>query len=161
MADFLIRDTVAADIPTILTLIHEMAAYERSSARVQVDESRLRKYVFCDRPIASVLLAEEDDEPVGYAMIFPALSSYAGVPILYLEDLFLRDTARGKGYGKRFMSYLARYVQQRGYRSLGWSVLDWNTPSIDFYERLGGTRESGRFHYSLDGAALERLAQVD
>jgi len=161
MSEFVIREAVAADIPTVLMLIREMATYERAADRFRVDESRLRRYIFCDRPIATIFLAEEDDEPVGYAIVLPAFSSYAGIPDLYLEDLFLRDTVRGKGYGKRMMAHLARYVKQRGFRNLAWSVLDWNTPSIDFYDRLHATRESDRFHYTLEGEALERLAQVD
>ncbi len=161
MPEFLIREAVAADIPIVLSLIREMAAYERASERVQVHEASLRKYVFSDRPIATVLLAEEGDEAVGYAMILPVFSSYAGVPNLYLEDLFLRESVRKRGYGKRFMAYLARYVKQRGYRHLVWSVLDWNVPSIEFYDRLKATRESDRFHYSLEADALDNLAQVD
>lgn len=161
MPRFLIREASPADIPLILTLIREMAAYEGKLERVRIDEGRLRRHVFCDRPLATIFIAEEDGEPIGYGLIHPTFSSFAGVPNIYLEDLLLRDHVRGKGYGKRFMAYLARYVKERGYRYLIWSVLDWNTPSIDFYERLNAVRDTGRFHYSLEGEALDRLATLD
>ncbi len=145
----------------ILTLIREMATYERVPERVRINDASLRRYLFADHPIATVFLADESDATVGYAMVLPTFSSYAGVPNLYLEDLFLRENCRGKGYGKAFMAHLARYVKQRGYRDLCWSVLDWNAPSIEFYDRLGATRETGRHHYSLEGEALQRLGQLD
>lgn len=153
-----IREAAPAGIPALLALMKEMAAYERVPDAMQADEPRLRRFLFGERAIAQAFLASDGGgEPAGYAIVLPKFSSYAAAADLYLEDVFVRESLRGRGYGKQFMTFLAQYARQRGYRHLIWSVLDWNQPAIGFYERLGARREEGRHHYSLEGEALRRL----
>ncbi|MEO8025193.1 MAG: GNAT family N-acetyltransferase [Bryobacteraceae bacterium] len=161
MSSFAIRAATSADVPLLLALIREMAAYERMPDKVLVKEDSIREHLFSPAPLASVFFAEEDGEPVGYAIVYPVYSSYAGVADLFLEDLFLRQPVRGKGYGKRFMAFLARHVKANGYRRLCWCVLTWNTPSIEFYERLGAIRDTDRYNYDLEGTALDDLARLN
>ena len=151
MSQFSIRPAIAADAGVLLALIREMAAYERVPESVLTTTDSIRERLFVPTPLATVFFGEENGEAVGYVMVYPAYSSYAGVPNLYLEDVFLREPVRGKGYGKRFMAFLARYVQENGYRHLCWSVRTWNTASIDFYERLGASRVTDHFQYDLGG----------
>jgi GNAT superfamily N-acetyltransferase len=158
---FTIRLATREDSSIVLALIGELAAYENAADRVRIDEDRLARYVFAERPLVDVFLALEGNDPVGYAMVFPIFSSYQGLPILFLEDLYLREAARAKGYGRRFMSFLARLALTRGCRSLTWGVLEWNQPSIDFYRRLGAERELGHEYYSLSGPLLDSLARWD
>ena len=158
MSTFRVRPATREDSALVLALISELAAYEDAAGMVRIDENRLARYVFTERPLAEIFLAFEGGQPAGYAMVFAIFSSYQGLPMLFLEDLYLRETVRGKGYGRRFMSFLARLALSRGCYSLAWGVLHWNQAAIAFYRHLGSEREEGHQHYSLSGAPLESLA---
>jgi GNAT superfamily N-acetyltransferase len=158
VSTFAVRPATREDSALVLALISELAAYEHAAEKVRIDEDRLARYVFTERPLAEVFLAYDAGHPIGYAMVFPIFSSYQGLPMLFLEDIYLRETVRGKGHGRRFMSFLARLALSRGCFSLAWGVLHWNQQAIAFYRRLGAEREEGHQHYSLSGAPLESLA---
>src|SRR6266545_3751742 len=121
-----------ADVPLILTLIRELAEYEKLSHEVVATEDQLRSTLFGDRPISEVVIARLDGAPVGFALFFPNYSTFLGKPGLYLEDLFVRPAARGLGIGRALLEYLARLTVERGWGRLEWRVLDWNEPSIAF-----------------------------
>jgi GNAT superfamily N-acetyltransferase len=132
-----IKPATAADVPTILRLIRELAEYERAPDDAVATESQLQEVLFGESPSAQVLIGREGAEPVGFAVYFFNFSTWLGRPGLYLEDLFVRPEARGKGYGKALLVRLAQIAQARGCGRMEWAVLDWNEPAIAFYKTLG------------------------
>ena len=153
-----IRPAASGDEALIVALIREMAAYERAAGRVSITEAEVRERIFGVRPYARVFLGFMDGEPAAYAMVFDKFSSYTGKPILYLEDVFVRETLRGRGLGKLMMARVARHALESGALYLEWSVLDWNEPALDFYGRLGASKVEGRTYMHLEGEGLERVA---
>jgi GNAT superfamily N-acetyltransferase len=135
----MIRTAGAADVPTILALIRELASYEREPDAVIATEADLHAALFGDDAVASCLIAELDGEPVGFALWFRNFSTWLGKPGIYLEDLFVRPAARGSGLGKALLVELIEIARHRGYGRVEWSVLDWNEPAIGFYRSLGAT----------------------
>jgi GNAT superfamily N-acetyltransferase len=156
-----VRGATAADVPVVLAFIRELAVYEHLEHEVVATEAGVHAALFGPRPYAEVALACLDGEPVGFALYFHNFSTFVGKPGIYLEDLFVRPEARGRGAGKLLFAYLARTALERGCARLDWAVLDWNEPSIGFYRSLGATEQSEWTTYRLDGAALARLAGSD
>ncbi len=154
-----LRPATRADVPLILALIRELATYERDPDAVVATEEALLRDGFGERPLFQVTIAEWSAEPVGFAFWFLAYSTWRGQPTLYLEDLFVRPEARGRGIGKEMMRYLARTAVEEGCGRFVWQVLDWNTPSIEFYESLGATVVREWLTCRLDGEALRALAR--
>ena len=147
------------DVPVILDLIRQLAEYERLSDKVTATEQRLRDTLFGERPAAEVLLASLDGETVGFAVFFTNYSTFLAKPGLYLEDLFVKPHARGKGIGKALLARLASIAVERDCGRVDWSVLDWNEPSVRFYETLGAIPLSDWTTYRLTGEALVKLAR--
>lgn len=147
------------DVPDVLRLIRALADYEREPDAVQTTEADLRRWVFGEDPVASVLVAEVAGAVVGMALWFRTYSTWTGVPGIYLEDLFVDPQARGSGLGKALLTALARIAVDRGYRRVEWAVLDWNTPSIEFYEALGARPMQEWSTYRLTGDALDSLGR--
>jgi GNAT superfamily N-acetyltransferase len=158
-ADLTIRVAIADDCATILTFIKDLAEYEKLSHEVVTDETGLRTTLFGARPAAEVLIAELASTPVGFALFFQSYSTFLGKPGLYLEDLFVRPTARGKGVGRALMSALAWIAVSRDYGRFEWSVLDWNEPALQFYRSLGAKPQSEWTVQRLTGAPLAALAE--
>jgi GNAT superfamily N-acetyltransferase len=159
MAELAIRFARAEDCTTILGFIRELADYEKLAHEVVADEARLRATLFGLRPAAEVLIAELAREPVGFALFFQSYSTFLGQPGLYLEDLFVRPPARGRGVGAALMSALARIAVQRNYGRFEWSVLDWNEPALRFYAALGSKQMSEWTVQRVTGAPLAALAE--
>ena len=137
MSDIRITPATEQDAPVILEMIRGLAEYERLSHVVVATEEQLRKTLFGERPGAEVLLAHWDGELIGFALYFPNYSTFLAQPGIYLEDLFVKPHARGKGAGRALFVELARIAVERGCGRVEWAVLDWNEPSIRFYEKLG------------------------
>ena len=156
----MIRSAVPDDIPTIAALIRELAEYEHLAHEVVLDEETLASHLFGARPYAEVVIAETEGEPVGFALFFHNFSTFLGRPGIYLEDLFVRPTHRGAGHGRALLAELGRLAVERECGRIEWSVLDWNAPSIAFYESLGATAMSEWTLYRLTGDALGALAPV-
>ena len=154
-----IRPAVPADAGLILAFIRELGEYERLSHEVVADEAGLAAQLFGKRPRAEVLIAEVDGDGAGFALFFHNFSTFVGKPGLYLEDLFVRPAFRGHGLGKRLMVRLARIAIERGCGRFEWSVLDWNTPAIDFYRSLGATGMDEWTVQRVSGDALRALAE--
>ncbi|WP_277111868.1 GNAT family N-acetyltransferase [Chryseobacterium taklimakanense] len=133
---FTIRKATENDIPTILHLITQLAIYEKLEHEVVAREETLKQTIFVQN-YAEVLVGEEDGQPVGFALFFHNYSTFLSKPGIYLEDLFVEVAHRGKGYGKKLLAELARIAKERNCGRLEWSVLNWNTPSIEFYKSLG------------------------
>ncbi len=153
-----ITPAVESDVPVILSFIRKLAEYEKLSHLVVTTEENVREHVFGENPVAEVLLAYWDQEPVGFALYFRNFSTFLGQPGIYLEDLFVEPDHRGKGIGKALLKKLAKIAIERGYGRLDWAVLDWNTPSIEFYRSLGAAPLDAWTGYRLTGEALHRLA---
>jgi GNAT superfamily N-acetyltransferase len=153
--DFKIRAARLADVPIILELIRDLATYERAPNEVTATEEQLVDVLFGEKPVAEVLLAFEGKSPVGFAVFFHNFSTWLGRPGLYLEDLFVKPEARGKGYGHALLVELARIARDRGCGRMEWAVLDWNDPAIQFYRKLGAKpmEEWTVFRLTRDGIA--------
>ena len=152
-----IRNATEWDVPLVLDLIRQLADYEHLSDRVAATEQSLRDTLFREPPAAEILLASLHEESVGFAVFFTNYSTFLAKPGIYLEDLFVKPHARGKGIGKALLARLARLAIERGCGRIEWSVLDWNKPSIRFYESLGAVALKEWTTFRLTGAALDKL----
>ncbi|HSY06722.1 MAG TPA: GNAT family N-acetyltransferase [Steroidobacteraceae bacterium] len=155
-----IRPAQAHELGEVLAFIRELAAYEHLADQVLTTEADLAAALFGPRPCAEVVFACDDAQPVGFALFFHNFSTFRGKPGLYLEDLFVRPAARGRGIGRRLLAWLARSALERGCARLEWAVLDWNAPSIAFYRKLGALPQEEWTTFRLTDAALERLARA-
>ena len=152
---FAIRLATPGDVPTILTLIHALAEYERAPNDVVATEEGVAEALFGEHPAAEVLLGEEAGTPVCFALFFHNFSTWLGRRGLYLEDLFVRPEMRGKGYGRALLVRLAEIARERECGRMEWAVLDWNEPAIQFYRKLGAqpNDEWTIFRLTRDGIA--------
>jgi GNAT superfamily N-acetyltransferase len=153
-----LRLATQADVPLILALVRELAEYEREPDAVEADESLLAANLFGQQPGAEVVIADVDGQPAGFALFFHNFSTWLGRRGLYLEDLFVRPEFRGRGVGQVLMAYLAKLAVDRGCGRFEWSVLDWNTPAIEFYRRLGAVGMDEWTVQRVNGDALHALA---
>ncbi|HEY1890721.1 MAG TPA: GNAT family N-acetyltransferase [Steroidobacteraceae bacterium] len=153
-----IRPATRDDVPLVLQFIRDLATYERLEHQVSASEAQLREALFGERRYAEVVFACSGAEPVGFALFFHNFSTFKGQPGIYLEDLFVRPEARGRGVGKRLLSYLARTAVERRCARLEWAVLTWNEPSIGFYRSLGALPMDEWKVFRLTGEALASLA---
>ncbi|MFF3491433.1 GNAT family N-acetyltransferase [Streptomyces sp. NPDC002795] len=155
----MIRTATSADVPVIHAMVRELADYEKALHEARASEEQLREALFGERPAAYAHIAEdaETGEPVGFALWFLNFSTWRGVHGIYLEDLYVRPSARGGGHGKALLTELARVCVERGYERLEWSVLNWNTPSIDFYEAMGARPQDEWTVYRLTDEALKAV----
>lgn len=168
-----IRSGTPEDIPLIFAFIKELAEYEKLSHEVVATEEGLRRHLF-ENHHAEVLIAETVESgragsapapesripaPAGFALFFHNFSTFLGKPGIYLEDLYVRPKFRGRGIGKQLLRELARLALERECGRLEWAVLDWNTPSIDFYESLGARPRKEWITYRLEGESLKQLGE--
>ena len=158
---FTIRPATPADIPTILGLIRDLAEYERAPNDVVATEEGLREVLFGKRPSAEVMLANEGTNAVGFAVFFHNFSTWLGRPGLYLEDLFVKPSHRGKGYGRALLVHLAKIAAERGCGRMEWAVLDWNEPAIKFYRTLGAAPNEEWTIFRLTSDKIAKLAASD
>lgn len=153
-----LRPATRGDVPLILDFIRALAEYEREPDAVLATEAMLEAELFGERPGAEVVIAHADGRPAGFALFFHNFSTWLGRRGLYLEDLFVHPEFRGRGVGQVLMAYLAKLAVERGCGRFEWSVLDWNTPAIDFYRRLGAVGMEEWTVQRLAGDALHALA---
>ncbi|MGW0788427.1 N-acetyltransferase family protein [Streptomyces sp. NPDC002911] len=155
----MIRTATSEDVPAIHAMVRELADYEKALDEAKATEEQLREALFGERPAAYAHVAVSDDDGavVGFALWFLNFSTWRGVHGVYLEDLYVRPERRGGGYGKALLRELARICVERGYGCLEWSVLDWNAPSIAFYESLGARPQDEWTVYRLTDGALAEL----
>src|SRR5436190_3925351 len=132
-----VRPATETDISVLLAFIRELAEYEKLTHEVSANEEQLRATLFGPRRFAEALLACADGQPMGFALFFHNYSTFLARPGLYLEDLYVQPSFRGRGFGKLLLTTVARIAVERGCGRYEWTVLDWNTPSIRFYESLG------------------------
>lgn len=155
-----IRSADSADVPEILAMITELAEYERARDEVVATEDQLHRALFGPEPALYALIATEETtgEVVGFALWFLNFSTWLGRHGIYLEDLYVRPSHRGHGYGKALLQALARIAVERGYGRFEWWVLDWNTPALDFYRSIDAEPMDEWTVQRVSGDALHRLA---
>ncbi|MGN6517771.1 MAG: GNAT family N-acetyltransferase [Rhizomicrobium sp.] len=158
MAKFSIRQARAGDETTVLNLLRDLAEYEKLLDKFCISEEIIRRDHLGATPLLNCSLAFEGDAPVGIATWYWTYHSFAARRGIFLEDLFVRPSVRGKGYGKSLLAYLARSALAQAGGQVEWEVLDWNQPSLDFYESIGARRQGGWYTYRLDGEALKKMA---
>lgn len=159
-----IRPIQPADVPRTVELVYELAEYEKLRDQCHMTSEQLTAALFSTHPALYGLTVWETvadtSYQVGFALYFLNFSTWEGVHGIYLEDLYVTPDQRGKGLGKALLLTLAQIATMRGYARVEWSVLDWNTPSIDFYRSLGAVGMDGWTTFRLTGPALSRAAQI-
>ncbi len=155
---FMIRHAEESDVPLILWFVKELANYEKLSHEVLATEDDFRQYLFGEKQFAEVVIGEFRSEPVGYALYFYNFSTFTGKPGIYLEDLYVKSEERGKGFGKALLAYLAKLAVDQKCGRYEWAVLDWNEPSINFYESIGASLMKEWIINRVTGDSLLKLA---
>jgi len=150
-----IRAARREDVPVILELIHELAVYEKEPDAVRNTPQALEQHLFAEHPAVFAHVLEDEGTVQGFALWFLNYSTWEGVHGIWLEDLYVRPGARGRGYGKALLRALAQTAVERGYARVEWTVLNWNEPSILFYKSLGAQPMDEWTTYRLTGEALE------
>lgn len=153
-----IRAAAPGDIPTILTMIRELAEFEHLSHEVRIDEAALRNAMFAALPPIEVFLGLLDGTAVSYLAFSTTFSTFSGKPRMYVEDLYVKAQFRRRGIGKAMLARAARLALDRGYKELQWSALKWNLNAIDLYLKLGARPIEEWTYFSLSGEELTRLA---
>ena len=154
-----LRQAVASDAATVMGFVHALADYERLSHQVVASEADIMRDLFGENPKVFCDLAEWAGEPVGFALWFYTYSTFRGRHGIWLEDLFVDPEARGKGIGKALLVHLARRCVEEGLGRFEWHVLDWNTPSIDFYKAQGAVLHEEWLTCRVHGEALVALGR--
>jgi GNAT superfamily N-acetyltransferase len=157
MAEFSIRRARAGDEEVVLALLTELAEYEKLMPFFKITTAVIRRDYLGAQPLLNCDLAFDGETPVGVASWYWTYASFAATRAIYLEDLFVRPATRGKGYGKALLAHLAKTAVEAGASRVDWAVLDWNKPSIDFYDGIGAKPHDGWLVYRLEGEALRKL----
>ena len=158
MAIVELRHACEQDVDLIMTFITDLAIYEKEPDAVTATPNHIRETLFCDNPQVFCLIAEVEGNAIGFAVYFFSYSTWLGQHGIYLEDLFITPEHRGVGAGKLLLKELAKIAVEHNCGRVEWSVLDWNEPSIKFYESLGAQAKTGWTVYRLDGEDLEKFA---
>lgn len=157
MSDVVIRPVTPDDLPAVVEMVHELAAYEKAPESCTLTAERLHECLFAPDPAVFAHVATVDGVPAGCMVWFLNFSTWEGSHGIYLEDLYVRAAARGTGLGRALLATLARICVERGYPRLDWSVLDWN-PARDFYHAIGAEHQAEWLPYRVTGPALAALA---
>lgn len=147
--NLMVRKATPKDIGLLYEMINGLAAYEKRPEDM-TGSIKMLKYFLFEKEIAIAVIAEIDNKPIGYAIYYPTFASFATKMNAYIEDLFIKPEYRGKGFGKEFFHKLLEMIKDEGYSKLEWSCLYWNTPSIEFYKKLGAKEEIGRVYFEYD-----------
>lgn len=155
-----IRSADINDTPIILKLIKDLSIYEKLSRQFNNNEELVKKYLFGEQKFAEVLIAEFDDQPVGFALFFHNYSTFVGKPGIYLEDLFVQPKMRGKGIGKKLFLEIVKIAKDRNCGRVEWSVLNWNKSAIDFYKSMQAIPMDEWTVYRLTADKIDELASL-
>ena len=153
-----IREAIPEDSQTIFDFIMELAIYEKLPNAVKTTVEEIKDSIFAQNSTVKALICEEDGKAIGYAVYFYNYSTWLGKNGIYLEDLYVNESKRGKGAGKAMIKYLAKKAISENCGRFEWACLDWNTPSRDFYESLGAVALNEWVGYRLEGETLEKFA---
>lgn len=157
-----IEKAAEKNVPQIVALIREFAAYENLSDFCEVTEERLRAALFGETKVAEAIVVFSGEEtPVAYAIFYPNFASFRGQRGMYLEDIYIRQEFRGRGVGEMVLKHIARAAKERGFERIDFLVLEWNAPAVGFYEKLGARRDEEERHFRFVGESFARLASGD
>jgi len=148
------------DVPVILDLMREFAEFEKLSDFLGVTEERLRAAMFGPGAFVEGFIALSGREPAGYALFYPCFATFRGQRGIFLEDLYVSEEYRGKGIGEDLLRQIAQVASSRGFERIDFQVLEWNSPAIRFYEKLGATRNEVERHFTFGDSAFLELAKV-
>ncbi|MDP2606055.1 MAG: GNAT family N-acetyltransferase [Deltaproteobacteria bacterium] len=157
---FVIRAAAESDVPVILSFIKKLAAYEKLTHEVVATETLLRETLFGSLRTAEVAIGYCEGKPVGFVLFFHNYSTFLGRPGLYIEDLFVDQAHRRRGFGRALLLYVAQLAKERRCGRLEWSVLDWNEPAVNFYRKLGAVAMNEWTVFRVTGASLTNLAEA-
>ena len=155
----IIRSARREEVGIVLQLIHDLALYEKALHKVEATETELLETIFVENARVFCDVVDVDGEIVGMVIWFLNYSTWQGKHGIYLEDLFVKSNYRGHGYGKALLEHLAKICVEKGYGRFQWSVLDWNTPAIEFYRSLGAEAMDEWVVYVVSGNALDHLGR--
>lgn len=155
--NFEIKPATINDAQTIVDLIKAIADYEKLSDQVMATQESIIEHLFSQKSYAECLIGFENNEPIGFALFFHNFSTFVSKPGIYLEDLFIKESHRGKGYGKKLLLQVIALAKQRNCGRVDWSVLNWNKPAIDFYESLGAIAMNEWTVYRLNEETINKL----
>ena len=153
-----IKPATVADVPLILSLIKDLAAYEKLSHEVVATESILHESLFGEKPYAEVVIGYYDSIPAGYVLFFHNFSTFTGRPGIYIEDIFVKEAYRGNGLGRALFLYVAGLAKERNCKRLEYSVLTWNEPALNFYDQFGADMMDDWRLFRITAGALDKLA---
>jgi GNAT superfamily N-acetyltransferase len=155
---FQIKKAAEENIPQIIALLREFAEFENLLDACEITEERLRIALFGEGKVAEAIVAFEDNAPIGYAIFYPNFATFRGQRGFYLEDIYITKEFRKKGVGEAMIKYLAKEAKERGFERIDFLVLDWNTPALKFYEKLGAERDEEERHFKFTDQAFQKLA---
>lgn len=153
-----IRNAEPKDISALRSLILGLAEHEKRPEDVTGSEEKMKYWLF-ERKVASALIAEVDGKNAGYAIYYPVYGSYSARGKLHLEDIFIKQEYRGKGYGTKLLAFICKKALADGFTAMEWSALDFNTDSIEYYKNLGAEKESGRSYFDFSEEKMRSLAE--
>ena len=153
-----IKNATPENVPQIIALMREFAEYENLLEFFEATEERLETALFGDGKVAEAILAFDGETPLAYAVFFPNFATFRGQRGIYLEDIFITKDARGMGLGEMMLKHIAKLAKARGFERIDFQVLEWNTPAIGFYEKLGAIRDDEERHFKFTDAAFQNLA---
>lgn len=154
-----LRTAQKEDAPTICEMMREFAVFEKLEYSFRLTPERLSEVLAGQNAFVEAIIAENDGVAAGYAIFFPFFATFSGEAGFFLEDLFVRESARGLGIGQLMLKEIARIGRKRGFSRIDFHVLDWNTPARSFYEKLGAEYVKGDLHCKFAGEAFRRLAE--
>jgi ribosomal protein S18 acetylase RimI-like enzyme len=153
-----IRSATPEHIPAILALLHEFAEFENLLDYLEVNEERLQAALFSEGAVAEAIIASVDEQVIGYAIFFPNFATFRGQRGLYLEDIYIQPAHRRGGTGEKMLRHICRLAKERGLERMDFLVLDWNTPAVNFYQKLGAEIDQSERHFKFVDEAFRELA---
>lgn len=158
---FSIKPVTEKDIPQIIALLREFAEYENLSDFVEITEERLKVALFGETKVSEAIVAFDDETAIGYAVFHPNFSTFRGQRGFYLEDIYIRKDFRKKSVGEMMVKHIAKLAKSRGFERIDFLVLEWNTPAVEFYKKLGAIRDEEERHFKFTDEAFQKLAMSE
>lgn len=154
-----IKTITKDNVPSLVRLLSEFADFEGLKHELLVTEEKLHEVIFGENAFVQCLVGFAGQEMVAYAIFFPKFNTFRGDRSIYLEDLYVKQEHRGKGFGLEMLKAVAKYASENGYARMDWQALNWNKPAIDFYNKLGAESDDTNLNFRLIGEAFEKLSE--
>ena len=154
-----ISEIYRSDVSSVVAMLREFAEFENLSEYCEITDESLANAMFGQAAFVSGLIARNDGDAVGYALFYPSFSSFRGQQGFYLEDLYVKKEHRGRGLGEMMIREIARLAAKRGFERIDFQVLQWNTPAINFYKKLGAVSNEDERHFKFDGEEFTKLSE--